>query len=66
MGWAMLTREERDVLTDIQDRLMELFAERDEAREATDWQRVRELEAEINEARAKQKDIRRWDTVGTA
>ena len=45
----MLTLEERALATDIADRLIELYVDREEARRAEDWDRVRDLQATIEE-----------------
>jgi hypothetical protein len=45
----MLTVEERALATDIADRLMELYLEREEARRAEDWDLMRDLQATIDE-----------------
>jgi hypothetical protein len=45
----MLTVEERALATDIADRLIELYVDREEARRAEDWDRVRDLQATIEE-----------------
>ena len=44
----MLTPEERALLTDIQDHLIELYVAKDEAAVRTDWNRTRELQREID------------------
>jgi len=44
----MLTREERALLIDQQDRLIELLVERQEAGAAENWVRFRELQTEID------------------
>jgi hypothetical protein len=48
----MLSPAERALLTEKQDRLIELFVLHDEATKAEDWDRVRSLEAKINAAKA--------------
>jgi hypothetical protein len=55
----MLTAEERALATDIGDRLIELYVERDQARIDRDWERVRELQDEIDVAAAQRKEILR-------
>src|SRR5437879_4455633 len=47
---AMLTPEERMLLVEQQDRLIDLFVQRKEASGAEDWTRVRELQTEIDDA----------------
>ncbi len=46
----MLTQEERALVTDRQDRLIELYVEQKEAVRAEDWRRVDKLQSEIDEA----------------
>jgi hypothetical protein len=48
----MLSPAERALLTEKQDRLIELFVLHDEATKAEDWDRVRSLEAKITAAKA--------------
>ena len=55
----MFTSEERTLVTEIQDRLIELYVEQDEARRAADRDRARELQGEIDKARARREEIRR-------
>jgi hypothetical protein len=54
----MLTPEERALLTDQQDRLIDLFVQRDEAVRAEDWDRARDLESRIDEAQGEADAIR--------
>jgi hypothetical protein len=61
----MLTLEERALLTDQQDRLIDLFVRRDEAVRAEDWNRAHALESEIDEAQGEADAIRR-EPAGTA
>lgn len=62
----MLTREERALLVDIQDRLLELYVLRERAGKNGDWERVDRIDAEIAETEARRTEIRRLDTVGSA
>ena len=55
----MSTSEGRALVTEIQDRLLELYVEQDEARRAEDRDRAHELQAEIDEATAQREEIRR-------
>ena len=48
----MSTSEGRALVTEIQDRLLELYVEQDEARRAEDRDRAHELQAEIEKATA--------------
>jgi molybdenum-dependent DNA-binding transcriptional regulator ModE len=54
----MSTSEERALVTEIQDRLIELYVQRDEARRAEDRDRAHELEVEIEKAAAQREEIR--------
>jgi hypothetical protein len=55
----MSTPAERALVTEIQDRLIELYVQQDEARRAEDRDRARELEVEIEKAAAQREQIRR-------
>ena len=55
----MLISERRALVTEIQDRLIELYVRQDEAMRAKDRGRARELEIEIDLVRAQRKEIRR-------
>ena len=55
----MSTSEERALVTEIQDRLIELYVEQDEARRAEDRDRARELQVEIDKATAQREEIHR-------
>jgi hypothetical protein len=54
----MSTSEERALVTEIEDRLIELNVQQDEARRAENRDRARELEIEIDQARAQREEIR--------
>ena len=56
----MLTSERRALVTEIEDRLIELYVEQDEARRTEDRDRAHELQMEIDRATAQREDIRRW------
>ena len=62
----MLTQEERALLIDVQDRLLELYVLRERASKENDWRRVDAIDAAIAEAEAKREEIRQMDTVGSA
>jgi len=62
----MLTQEERALLVDVQDRLLELYVLREQASKDQDWKRLDSLEADIAEAEARRREIRLFDTVGSA
>jgi hypothetical protein len=57
-GIGMSTSEERALVNEIQDRLIELYMQQDEARRAEDRDRARELQIEIDQARAQREEIR--------
>jgi hypothetical protein len=54
----MLTPEERALLTDQQDRLIDLFVQRDEAIRAEHWDQARDLKSQIDDARCEADAIR--------
>jgi hypothetical protein len=60
MEWraAMLTPEERALLTEQQDQLIELYVEHNEATRAADWGRVRALQIEIDNTKEQLDAIR--------
>jgi hypothetical protein len=60
----MLTPEERTLLTDMQDRLIDLFVQRDEAVRAADRLRVQDLQSQIEDAQEQVDAIRRLATAG--
>jgi hypothetical protein len=62
----MLTQEERALLVDVQDRLLELYVFRERATKENDWRRVDAIDAEIVVAEARRVAIRQLDTVGSA
>lgn len=62
----MLTQEERALLVDVQDRLLELYVLRERAGRENDWRRIDAIDAAIVEAEAKRVQIRQLDTVGSA
>lgn len=53
----MLTPEERALVTDIGDRLLDLYAQKDRARCQDDWNLVRKLQFEIDHAAAERREI---------
>lgn len=55
----MLTSEARALITEILDRLIDLYVQQDEARGEQDPDRARELQVEIDKATAQQEEIRR-------
>ena len=63
-GWEcgpMLTSEERALVIEQQDRLIELLTERQESSKAEDWDRVRELQTGIDDAQGQLEIIRQLD-----
>ena len=54
----MLTPEERSLVTNRQDHLIELCVEQQEATRAADWGRVSELQVEIDDAKGELELIR--------
>ena len=54
----MLTPEERALLTEQQDQLIELYVEQNEATRAADWGRVRALQTEIDNTKEQLDAIR--------
>jgi hypothetical protein len=59
----MLTPEERALLTETQDRLIDLLVQQDEAKTAEDWDRVRDLKAEIEDVQDELKQISCSETL---
>jgi hypothetical protein len=59
----MLTPEERALLIEQQDRLIELLTERQEFTKAEDWDRARELQADIDDAQGQLAIIHQLDGV---
>ena len=55
----MLTSEARALVTAIQDRLIDLYVQQDEARGEHDPDRARELQVAIDKATAQREEIRR-------
>ena len=62
----MLTPEERELLTDIQDRLLELYVRREQVTRTADLGELRALNQEIAVAEAERKELRRWEMAGAA
>ncbi len=54
----MLTPEERALLIEQQDRLIELLVQKQEASDAENWDRFRELQTEIDDAQGQLEIIR--------
>lgn len=62
----MLTPEERELLTDIQDRLLELYVRRENANRTADLAGLRALNQEIAVVEAERQELRRWEMAGAA
>jgi hypothetical protein len=62
----MLTPEERALLVDVQDRLLELYVFRERATKNMDRQLVDSIDTEIAKAERRREQIRQLDTVGSA
>jgi hypothetical protein len=56
---GMLRSERRDLVTDIEDRLIELYVQQDEARRREDRDQARGFQVEIDKAAAQREEIRR-------
>ena len=57
----MLTPEERALVIEQQDRLIELLTDKQDFIKAEDWDRVRELQTEIDDAQGQLEIIRQLD-----
>ena len=55
----MQTSEARALVTEIQDRLIDLYVQQDEARREHDPSQARELQIEIDKATTQREEIRR-------
>jgi hypothetical protein len=62
----MLTKEERDLLVTIQDRLLALYVRRDNAKKAQDLAQLRTLDREIAITETQRAELRRWKMAGAA
>ena len=62
----MLKKEERDLLIDIQDRLLELYVRRDHANKTQDLAQLRALDREIALVETQRAELRRWEMAGAA
>jgi hypothetical protein len=54
-----MTYDDHEALIELRDRLAELRAQRDEARERADWSQFREFQAEIDSAEGARTEILR-------
>ena len=62
----MLSFEERERLTEVQERLLKLYVTRRYAVEDGEGRRVRTINKEIAALERERQFIRQWDTVGAA
>lgn len=62
----MLTPEERELLTDIQDRLLELYVRRQHVNRTADWAQLQEVNREIAVVEAQREELRRWEMASAA
>ena len=62
----MLLIEDRERLTEIYDRLLQLYVLRRDATDDGDLRRLQAVNKEIAPLEAERESIRRWDTVGAA
>ena len=60
----MLPIEERERLTEIYDRLLQLYVLRRDASDDGDVRKLQAVNKEIVPLEAERQSIRRWDTVG--
>ena len=63
---GFLTPEERARITDLQDLLIERFVEHQEALAEGQKERVKTLEAEIDNLLRQKEEIEKWAAVGSA
>jgi hypothetical protein len=53
----MMTQEESALLTEVSDRLLDLYVERDEACQSADWQRALLLQKAIEEVSEERRQV---------
>jgi hypothetical protein len=63
---GLLTPEERARITELQDLLIDRFVEHREATAERQEERIRRLEAEIDDLLREKEEVERWATVGSA
>jgi len=63
---GFLTPEERARITELQDLLIDRFVEHREAVADGQEERVKTLEAEIDDLRREKQEVEKWATVGSA
>jgi hypothetical protein len=63
---GLLTPEERARITELQDLLIDRFVEHREATTEGEEERVKRLEAEIDDLLREKEEVEKWATVGSA
>jgi hypothetical protein len=63
---GLLTPEERARITELQDLLIDRFVEHREATAKGEEERVKSLEAEIDDLLRKKEEVEKWATLGSA
>jgi hypothetical protein len=63
---GLLTPEERARITELQDLLIDRFVEHREATAEGQEERVKRLEAQIDDLLREKEEVERWATVGSA
>jgi hypothetical protein len=63
---GLLTPEERARITELQDLLIDRFVEHREATAEGEEERVKRLEAEIEDLLREKEEVEKWATVGSA
>jgi hypothetical protein len=63
---GLLTPEERARITELQELLIDRFVEHREAMAEGEEERIRELEAEIDDLLREKEEVEKWATVGSA
>jgi hypothetical protein len=62
---GLLTPEERARITELQEQLIDRFVEHKEATAEGEEERVKELEAEIDNLLREKQEVERWATLGS-
>jgi hypothetical protein len=63
---GLLTPEERARITELQDLLIDRFVEHREATAEGEEERIRELEADIDDLLREKEEVEKWATAGSA
>jgi hypothetical protein len=63
---GLLTPEERARITELQDLVIDRFVEHREATAAGEEERVKTLEAEIDDLLREKEEVEKWATAGSA